>query len=131
MKSPVVFVVDKNPLHRNLIKYHLNINKFVNVHAFQTSDECLYRLRKNMVPDFLITDYDPMGHIGFDFIEQIKEVSLSIQIIVFSSSDNPILAMKLLDAGVSDFIVKTGKLDIGIKELIKNVKYLIKEKTLY
>jgi len=131
MKSPVVFVVDKNLLHRNLIKYHLDINKFANVHAFQTSDECLYRVRKNMIPDFLITDYDPVEHIGFDFIEQIKEVSPSIQIIVFSSSDNPILAMKLLDAGVSDFIVKTGKLDIGIKELIKNVKYLIKEKTLY
>jgi DNA-binding NtrC family response regulator len=130
MKSPIIFIVDKNPLHRNLAKYHLNMNKFVNVHAFQTSDECLYRMQKNMIPDFLITDYNPENHIGFGFLQTVKEISDSIQIIVFSTMDDPIIAMKLIDAGVSDFIVKTGNLDFGLTELIKNMNYLIKENAL-
>jgi DNA-binding response OmpR family regulator len=131
MKIPIVFVVDKNPIHRSLIKYHLNVNKFSNVHTFQTGDECLYRLQKNLIPDFLITDYIPGDHIGFEFLRSVKKFSSSIQIIFFSSFDDPILAVRLLDAGASDYVVKTSKLDFGLTELIKNVKYLSKEKTLY
>ncbi|MEI7499107.1 MAG: response regulator [Bacteroidota bacterium] len=131
MKSMIVFVVDKNPIHRSLVKYHLNVNKFFNVHTFQTSDECMYRLQKNMVPDFLITDYNPSEHIGFEFLRNVKEISSSTQIIFFSSFDDPILAVRLLDAGASDYIAKTSKLDVGITDLIKNVKYLSKEKVLY
>jgi DNA-binding response OmpR family regulator len=131
MKIPIVFVVDKNPIHRSLIKYHLNVNKFSNVHTFQTGDECLYRLQKNLIPDFLITDYIPGDHIGFEFLRSVKKFSSSIQIIFFSSFDDPILAVRLLDAGASDYVVKTSKLDLGLTELIKNVKYLSKEKTLY
>jgi DNA-binding response OmpR family regulator len=130
MKSPIVFVVDKNPIHRSLVKYHLNVNKFSNVHAFQDGDECIYRLQKNLIPDFLITDYNPVDQIGFDFLRNVRRISASIQIIFFSSFDDPILAVRLLEAGASDYIVKTSKLDFGLTELIKNVKYLSKEKAL-
>jgi len=130
MKTPIVFVVDKNPIHRSLIKYHLNVNKFVNVHTFQSGDECIYRLQKNLIPEFLITDYNPGDQIGFDFLHGVKALSSSIKIIFFSSSDDPILAVRLLDAGASDYIVKTSKLDFGIAELIKNVRYLSKESAL-
>ena len=131
MKTPIVFVVDKNPIHRSLIKYHLNVNKFFNVHTFQSGDECIYRLQKNLIPEFLITDYNPGDQIGFDFLHGVRALSASIKIIFFSSSDDPILAVRLLDAGASDYIVKTSKLDVGIAELIKNVKYLSKETALY
>jgi DNA-binding response OmpR family regulator len=113
MKSPIVFVVDKNPIHRSLVKYHLNVNKF-----------------SNLIPDFLITDYNPVDQIGFDFLRNVRRISASIQIIFFSSFDDPILAVRLLEAGASDYIVKTSKLDFGLTELIKNVKYLSKEKAL-
>jgi DNA-binding response OmpR family regulator len=131
MRTPIVFVVDKNPIHRSLVKYHLNVNKFFNVHTFQSDEECLYRLQKNMIPDFLITDYNPDDHLGFDFLRKVKEISTSTQIIFFSSSDDPILAIRLLEAGASDYVIKTSKLDFGLTELIKNVKYLVKEKIIF
>lgn len=131
MKTPIVFVVDKNPIHRSLIKYHLNVNRFFNVHTFQSEDECIYRLQKNLIPEFLITDYNPGDQIGFDFLHSVRTLSSSIKIIFFSSSDDPILAVRLLDAGASDYIVKTSKLDFGIAELIKNVKYLSRERAIY
>ena len=129
MKAPIVFIVDKNPIHCSLVKYHLNISKFTNVHTFQTSDECLYRLNKNLIPDFLITDYNPEDHLGFEFLRNVKEIAPSIQILCFSTFDDPILAIRILDAGASDYVVKTSRIDIGIGELIKNIKYLIKEKS--
>lgn len=130
MKTPIVFVVDKNPIHRSLVKYHLNVNRFFDVHTFQSGDECLYRLQKNVIPDFLITDYNPGDQIGFEFLHKVKELANSTKIVYFSSLDDPILAIRLLEAGASDYIVKTSRLDYGLAELIKNVKYLIKEKAI-
>ncbi len=130
MKTPIIFVVDSNPVHRGLVKYHLNINKFDNVHAFQSEEECLYRLHKNMIPDFLITDYNPHDNRGFNFLHSIKKISRSIHLILFSSFDDPILALKLFEAGASDYILKTNNLDFGLTELMKNIKYMVKENTL-
>lgn len=130
MKEPVIFILDNNPIHRSLLKYHLNINNFISVHAFQSADECLYRLQKNMIPDFVITDYDPQHKLDHTLIARIEKSSTLPKIIFFASSDDPILAINLLDSGATDYIVKTSRLDYGINELIKNIKYLIQEKSL-
>jgi CheY-like chemotaxis protein len=126
-KSPTVFVVDKNPIHNSLIKYHLNANKFFNVHTFPSGNECLYKLNKQVIPDFIITDYEPGDNSGFEFLQSVRELSSKIQIVFFSSYDDPILADRLLNAGATDYVVKTNRLEIGITELIKNVKFLVKE----
>jgi len=126
-KFPIFFIIDRNPIHSSLIKYHLNVNRFLNVRVFQSGEECIYRLSKNPAPDFLITDYDVGDYNGFDFLKKIREISPGIRVIFFSSCDDPILAVRLLEAGASDYLVKTSKLDIGISELVKNVKYLSRE----
>jgi response regulator RpfG family c-di-GMP phosphodiesterase len=126
-KSLLVFVIDKNPIHNSLVKYHLNVNRFFNVHSFPTGNECLYKLGKQVIPDFIVTDYDTGEMPGFDFLKKIQEVSPRIKTIFFSFYDDPILAVRLLDAGATDYIVKTNRLEIGIRELVKNMKFLIRE----
>ncbi len=127
LKSPDIFVIDKNPIHNSLIKYHLNVNRFFKVQTFSSGNECLYRLQKNVSPAFVVMDYDAGDHNGFEFMRKIKTYSPSTDIIFFSSFDDPILAVRLLDAGATDYIAKTGKLEMGIRELIKNLNFLIKE----
>lgn len=127
MKADILFVVDKNSIHRSLIKYHLNVNRFSNVHVFQSGYECLYRLQKNLIPDFIIADYDLGDYTGFDFLRKVKKIAPSINVIFFAASDDPILAVRLIEAGATDYLVKTCKLDFGIAELIKNIKYMVKE----
>ncbi|MEI7982513.1 MAG: response regulator [Bacteroidota bacterium] len=127
MKADILFVVDKSSIHRSLIKYHLNINRFTNVHVFQSGEECLYRLQKNLIPDFIITDFDLGDYSGFDFLKKIKKIAPTVNVIFFTTSDDPILAVRLLEAGASDYLVKTSKLDFGIAELIKNIKFIVKE----
>ena len=58
MKKSVIFIVDKNPAHRNLIKFNFERNRFTNIHAFPNAEECLYRMQKNLIPDFLVTGSD-------------------------------------------------------------------------
>ena len=128
MKSVMVFVVDKNPIHSSLLKYHLTIQQFSNVQLYHSAEECLYRLRKNVVPQYLITEYDLADHNGFDFLRMVKKISPTTQVLFFSSFDDPILAMRLIDSGATDYIMKTIKLDQGIQDLIKNIVFLQREK---
>ncbi len=125
-KSPVIFVIDKNPIHNSLIKYHLNINRIYNVHTFHSGAECLYRFQRGTLPDFIVMDYDISDYTGFDFLKVVEQLPVQPRVIFFSSYDDPILAVRLLDAGASDFIVKTSRLDYGITELIKNLKFMVR-----
>jgi two-component system, NtrC family, response regulator AtoC len=130
MKSPTVFVVDKNPVHRSLISYNLIFNKFFNVHTFQSGSECLYRLQKHFIPDFLITDYNPDDYNGIEFVRNVKKISPSIRIIFFGECDDQATVLGLLESGAADYISKTGSPAAGISELIKNIRYLQREKSL-
>ncbi len=130
-KLSLIFVIDKNPIHNSLIKYHLNLNKFFNVQTFPSVNECLYRLNKQLFPDFIIIDLIAGDPSVFDFLYKVRGLSEKIQIIFFSSHDDPLLADQLLDSGATDFIVKTDRLETGITELIKNLKFLIKEEVKY
>ncbi|MCX6286458.1 MAG: response regulator [Bacteroidetes bacterium] len=127
MQTPRIFIVDRNPIHNSLIKYHLNINKFSQIQNFPNGQECLYRIEKNMVPDIIITDYDIGNYTGIDFLRKVRDKYPDVRVLYFSSLADPVLAMKLLEAGASDFIVKTSKLEAGISELLKNLRYILKE----
>ncbi len=127
MKSALIFIVDKNPIHSSLLKYHLTIKRFVNVQLYHSAEECLYRLRKGVIPNYLITEFDLADHSGMDFLRMTKQLSPTTQVIFFSTFDDPILAMQLIDSGASDYIMKTNKLDYGIKDLVKNLEFLQRE----
>jgi CheY-like chemotaxis protein len=129
MRTTKIFIVDKNPIHHSLIRYHLNVNRFPSIQTFPNGEECLHRIEKHSPPDFIITDYDVGNYTGFDFLRKIRETNPDIQVIYFSSHTDPVLALKLLEAGASDFIVKPSKLETGISELIKNLKYVLRETT--
>lgn len=128
MKSVLIFIVDKNPIHSSLLKYHLTIQRYANVQLYHSAEECLYRLRKGVVPHYLITEFDLADHNGFDFLRIVKQLSPLTHVIFFSAFDDPILAMQLIESGALDYIMKTNKLDLGIKNLVKNLEFLQREK---
>lgn len=127
MQTSRIFIVDKNPIHSSLIKYHLDINKIGQSSNFPNGQECLYRLEKNIVPDVIITDYDIGNYTGFDFLRKVNDLCPEVRVIYFSSLADPVLAVKLLEAGASDFLVKTSKLENGLSELLKNLRFILKE----
>jgi DNA-binding NtrC family response regulator len=130
MKTSVIFVVDKNPIHRSLIKYNLNINKFTIVYTFSSAEECLYRMQKNVHPDFVISSYFTGNYSGFDFLRLVLEIHPETKVIFFDVFEDLRLAEQLLEAGACDFVAKTRNPDAGISELLKNVRYLSAKKAL-
>jgi len=130
LKTPIIVVVDSNPVHRNLINYNLVVHKFLEVHTFLSREDCLYRLNKNLVPDFIITDVNPADDSALRFLQRVHEISPSVRVIFFSAFDNPRMATELYHAGASDYIHKTNKPDLGISELIKNIRYLLRAKSI-
>jgi len=127
MKSGAIYIVDQNPVHSSLLKYHLTIQGFNSVQLYHSAEECLYRLRKQINPHFLITEFFLNDHSGFDFLRMVRKLSPQTRVIFFSAFDDPILAMQLIDSGASDYIIKTNQLDQAISDLIKNLRFILQE----
>jgi DNA-binding NtrC family response regulator len=128
MKNPVVVVVDRNPVHRNLINYNLVIHKFLEVHTFLSWDECLYRMQKSLVPDFVITDLGQSIEGGLGFLAKVRELAPDARVIFFAAFPDRETAHILHEAGAADYIPKSNKPDLGTSELIRNIRYLTREK---
>lgn len=126
MTEPVIFIVDSNVQQGNFLKYHLNAKKFNHVWFFNSVEECLYRLRKQP-PDFLITEYHLAGYTGHEFLRMACKISPKTQVLFFSSADDAAVAESLLAAGARDYVVRSGKPEKSIYELIRNIEYLHSE----
>jgi CheY-like chemotaxis protein len=125
MSAPLIFVVDKNPIHRNLLKFRLETGRFADVQAFPSGEECLYRLHKHVHPDFLITSFFTGNYSGFEFLRQVQEISPSIRVIFFDIFEDQKVAEMLIDAGACDYFNKTRDPETGIAGLLKNLRYLL------
>ena len=123
MKEPVIFIVDPNPVHGNLVKYQLTINKFTNVWLFTSVEECLYRLRKQS-PDFLVSEYHLGKYNGLEMLRMSHKISPATRILFLTGMDDPSVAESLLDEGAMDYIVKTSRLEVSISELVRNIGFL-------
>ena len=127
MKSPVIFIVEKNAYHGNLVKYHLQANRFQDVRVFSSAEECTIAISKGLIPDFIISDTQAGKMDSSGFIRWVKDFNPSIRIVFFSSSGDEPLANRLITEGADDYILTSNKGDAGIRELIKNLDFLQKE----
>ncbi len=128
MKSPVVFIVDRNPIHRNLIRYYLESARFGVVHSFPSGEECLYRLNRHAAPDFLVTSLHPGDLEGLDFLRLVLEYSPETRVVFFDHFEEQEIALRLIEEGASDYVARTSDPDAGIAVLLKNLRYLAASK---
>jgi len=126
MAEPAIFIVDTNPVHGNLVKYQLTANRYTNVWLFTSVEECLYRLRKQS-PDFLITEYHLGTYSGKDLLRMTLKISPATRVLFFTSVEDSTLAESLLAEGARDFIVKSGRLESSVSELVRNIEFLRSE----
>ena len=131
MKNSLIFVVDKNPIHRNMVRFYLESKKWSNVESFPSGEECLYRLKRAPHPDFIITSFFTGNHSGFDLLKNIHHMAASARVVFFDTFEDHNLPEKLLEAGACDCILKTQTPEAGISELLKNIDFLAREKALF
>jgi DNA-binding NarL/FixJ family response regulator len=127
MKQPTIFIIDHKTAEGNYLKYQLLANKLQDVHIFPTQEECIYRIRKDHIPDIIITDTSANTQNDIDFLDFIKKINSSVKVIFFSMDDNEEQASMLLLRGATDYIVKNEKNLNNSRELISNLFFIINE----
>ena len=129
MKRTTVFIIEKEAPIANLIRYHLLSHQAKHVQVFPSVTECLYFMRKKSIPDFLIAD---LAHPEINapiFLKTILQSFQGVKILFLSPFMDDFLATQLMEEGATDYIYKSGRMEDWIHELVKNMEFLIREKS--
>lgn len=129
MKRATVFIIEKDGPVANLIRYQLLSHSARHVQVFPTQDECMYFMHKKSIPDFLITDLNSSETDAADFLKGVLHSFPGVKIIFLSGNTDSSLVNNLMAEGATDYIYKSDRKEVWIHELIKNVDFLVREKT--
>jgi PleD family two-component response regulator len=127
MKNILVFILDRNPVQGNFLKYRLSSAGINNVKLFQTPEECIYSLCKIKIPEFIIADTTFKSTTDLEFLKLIKSIDPSVKIVFHSDNEDSLHISELLEMGATDYIVRVENNPMWIQELTSNLHYLIKE----
>jgi two-component system, NtrC family, response regulator AtoC len=116
-----IFIVEDDPWYGQILEYHLSLNPDYLVSLFSTAKACLLRLHEK--PDLVTVDFSLPDMSGDMLFRKIKEYNPTIPVVVISSQENISVAVGLLKAGVSDYLVK----DDATKDLLWNSVIKIRE----
>jgi len=122
MKRKLLFI-DDIPEFRQLTSSILR--KEYDVEQAANGKEALEKLNLGIIPDLIVTDISMPEMDGEDFIRKIKENNAfdHIPIIVLSSIDSSMDRVRLLEAGVAEFIMKP----FNPTELILRLRFHLKQ----
>ncbi|SIN66127.1 sigma-54-dependent transcriptional regulator [Algoriphagus halophilus] len=116
-----IFIVEDDPWYGQILEYHLGLNPDYEVHLFSTAKACLLKLQEK--PDLITVDFSLPDMPGDKLFQKIKEFNPTIPVVVISSQEDISVAVGLLKAGVSDYLVK----DDATKDLLWNSVIKIRE----
>lgn len=129
MKRTTVFIIEKEAPVANLIRYHLLSHQAKHVQVFPTPAECLYFMQKKSMPDFLIADLAHPEITGPGFLKAVLQSFPGVRILFLSPFTDDSLVTPLMEDGATDYIYKSGRMEDWILELVKNMEFLIREKS--
>ena len=131
MKNILIFIVERNPIWGNLLKYRLSSGKFTNTRLLHSAQEALQLISNHVVPNFLIADAEDPSINCMELLARVKNLNPYTRVVFFTTVADSLLADDLLAAGATDYIVRSEKQDSGISELIKNLTWLCREEYQY
>lgn len=123
MSQLKIFLVEDDPCYGELLKYHLSLNPDYNVSLFNNGASLLQHLY--LKPDVICIDYGLPDIKGDLLLSKIHLVNKSIPVVVISGQEEISVALKLLQNGASEYIIK----DEHTKHLLWNAILKIKQNT--
>ena len=121
MEPYKIFIVEDDPWYGEILEYHLSLNEDYVITRFITGKECLANLHKK--PDLITIDFSLPDFTGDKLYEKIKQVDDSIPVIAISGQEEVAVAVNLLKAGVTDYLVK----DDNTKDMLWNAVIRIRK----
>jgi DNA-binding NarL/FixJ family response regulator len=129
MKRITVFIIEKEAPVANLIRYHLASHQAKQVQVFPSVAECLYFMQKKSIPDFLIADLAHPEINARGFLKTMMQSFPGVRILFLSPFTDDSLVSQLMEEGATDYIYTSGRMEDWIHELMKNMEFLIREKS--
>lgn len=121
MEPYKIFIVEDDPWYGEILEYHLSLNEDYVITRFTTGKECLASLHKK--PDLITIDFSLPDYTGDKLYEKIRQTDDSIPVIAISGQEEVSVAVNLLKAGVSDYLVK----DENTKDMLWNAVIRIRK----
>ncbi len=99
-----IFLVEDDPWYGELLKHHLTLNPDYEVTLFTEAHACLAQLHKR--PDIICIDYGLPDMDGEKLLGKILSHSSGTPVIIISGQEEIAVAVSLLKAGATDYIIK-------------------------
>ena len=128
MKDILIYIFYRNSVQGNILKYHLGSNGFNHVRHFTTPDDCLYAIQRINHPDFIILVPGESVVESLKLIQLVRQIDGMIDVIVYATNHDETNSIDFLNAGASDYIVRSGNHQNSLRELVANLQFILKEK---
>lgn len=125
MKKEIVFIVDDEPMHAQMMEDHLKAKyPSFEIFKYKTGEECNDNMDKN--PSIVILDYhldavDKSARNGIQILEHIRRNYDSTDVIMISGQDKIDVAIECMTAGAYDYIVKNETSFIRTEQAIERL----------
>ncbi len=106
----LIYIVDDEPLQRELLADHLGNMPAYEIHSFGTGEECLAAL-KVRIPTIVFLDYNLDSQVkdamdGTEILQEIKSIAPAVEVVMISGQDRIEVAVNSMKHGAFDYIVK-------------------------
>jgi DNA-binding NtrC family response regulator len=110
MAKPLIYIVDDEPMQRELLTDHLGKMSGYEIHSFSTGEECLAALKVRL-PSIVFLDYNLDSQVrdaldGIEILKKIKEMGPTIEVVMISGQDKIEVAVNSMKYGAFDYVVK-------------------------
>ena len=125
-----IFIVDDDPICREIYKQHLKNMGFTNVQLYDNGQQCVNDLTQ--MPDIIFLDHEMKPITGMETLKKIKRFNPDIFLVYISAQEDMQVAINALKYGAFDYIIKGQQDEEKITSImlrIANVIELISEKT--
>lgn len=104
-----IFIVDDDPVLAEMLKDHLAKMTSYEIKLFETGEDCIKSLGEKpgiIFLDFYLNSVDKEAMDGLDVLQEIKKLDPEVDIVMLSGQDKIEVAVKTMQYGAFDYIVK-------------------------
>jgi two-component system response regulator AtoC len=124
MELPLtIFIVEDDPWYGQLLHYHLSLNPEDTVQLWTSGQECLDNM--HLRPDVVTIDFSLPDISGDKLLAKLRLRWPEVPVIIISAQNKIAMAVQLLKAGATDYLVK----DDNTKDLLWNAIQRLRETT--
>lgn len=123
----IIFVVDDDEMHSNMMHEHLSGNPQLDVRSFSTGEDCIKALL-HVNPDVIVLDYylnsvykDAMN--GLQILDVIRKLNKDVHVIMLSSQERYGLALQTIQHGAERYVIKGEQAFAEVAAIIAAIPY--------